>query len=67
MSTHHQGIARVIDACADVSELLDMTETFIRTSRLLGNVDAAEAAEYHAHVQRVMQRVQLVRASEVDA
>ena len=65
MSTHHQGIARVIDACADISELLDTAETCIRTARMLAKVDLAEAAEYHRDAQSALQRVQFLRAAEV--
>ena len=60
MSRHHKAITAAIKACGDVSELLDIAETCIRTSRLLHNGDPDEATAYHRHVLHAMECVRLL-------
>lgn len=64
MSPHHEFLRTKIVDCPDVSELLDIAETCIRTSRLLGNADPREADEYQVHARQALSRAAAVRAAE---
>ena len=61
---HHVMLTGEISGCTDISELFDIAETCIRTSRLLGNIEPDEAANYTEHAQHALRQVARVRAAE---